>query len=108
MSKNPLRFLWADRRGRLPYRRYLDLEDRSRRLAAQNYSLFLLACGAVYLAWLGQLVFHTRGWQDFFFFGAEILAFLLLACLAFDIWRLRYCISFSLTAGSRFQFSRTP
>jgi cellulose synthase (UDP-forming) len=90
MSGNPLSFLWADRRRRLPYRRYLDLEDRSRRLAAQDFSLLTLACGILYLAWLGQLVFHTRGWQDFLFFAAEILAFLLLVFLAFDIWRLRF------------------
>jgi cellulose synthase (UDP-forming) len=90
MSGNPLRFLWADRRRRLPYRRYLDLEDRSRRLAAQNFSLLTLACGALYLMWLGQLVCRTRGWQDIVFFVAEILAFVLLVFLAFDIWWLRH------------------
>lgn len=90
MSGNPLRFLWADRRRRLPYRRYLDLEDRSRRLAAQNFSLLTLGCGGVYLVWLGELVSRTRGWQDVLFFVAEILAFVLLLFLAFDIWWLRY------------------
>jgi cellulose synthase (UDP-forming) len=90
MSGNPLRFLWADRRRRLPYRRYLDLEDRSRRLAAQNFSLLTLMCGALYLVWLGELVSRTRGWQDILFFIAEILAFVLLVFLAFDIWWLRY------------------
>jgi cellulose synthase (UDP-forming) len=90
MSENPLLFLWADRRGRLPYRRYLDLEDRPRRLAAQNFSLLTLICGGIYLAWLGRLVCRTRGWQDILFLAAEILAFTLLFFLAFDIWRLRF------------------
>jgi len=90
LSGNPLRFLWADRRRRLPYRRYLDLEDRSRRLAAQNYSLLTLVSATLYLYWLAQLVWRTRGWQDFLFFAAEFLAFVLLMFLAFDIWWLRY------------------
>ncbi len=87
---NPLRFWWADRRRRLPYRRYRDLEDRPRRLAAQNFSLLTLVCGAVYLFWLARLVWHTRGWQELVFLGAEVLAFLLLLFLAYDIWWLRY------------------
>jgi cellulose synthase (UDP-forming) len=90
MGKNPLRFFWADSRRRLPYRRYLDLEDRPRRLAAQSWSLATLVLGAVYLAWLGGVVLASRGWQDFLFFAAETLAYLLLASLAFDIWRLRF------------------
>jgi cellulose synthase (UDP-forming) len=90
MSGNPLHYFWADRRRRLPYRRYLDMEDRSRRLAAQNFSFLTLICGTLYLAWLGRLVWHTRGWQDCLFLGAEILAFLLLVFLAYDIWRLRF------------------
>lgn len=87
---NPLRFLWADRRGCLPYRRYLEREDRPRRMAAQNFSLFTLVCGTLYLSWLAQLVWRTRGFQEVVFLGAEILAFLLLLFLAFDMWWLRY------------------
>lgn len=90
MSGNPLRFLWADRRRRLPYRRYLDLEDRGRRLAAQDFSLLTLVCGVVYLVWLTRLVCRTRGWQDILFLAAEILAYILLIFLAYDIWRLRF------------------
>lgn len=101
MSKNPLRFFWDDWRRRLPYRRYLDLEDRPRRLAAQYFSLLTLVSGAIYLGWLGRLVFRLGGWQDILFLGAESLAYLLLACLAFDIWRLRFHRPEGLELGNR-------
>ncbi len=85
-----LRLFWADRRGRLPYRRFLDREDRSRRLAAQDASLLTLALGLCYLIWLAAVVLRTRGIPDLAFLAAESLAFLLLVLLAFDIWRLRF------------------
>jgi len=90
MSRNPLKFFWADWRQRLPYRRYLDREDRPRRRAAQNFSLLTLALGSAYLIWLAHQVFKTRGAQDFLFLTAECLALLLLVFLAIDIWGLRF------------------
>ncbi len=90
MLSQALRLFWADRRGRLPYRRYLDLEDRARRLAAQDASLLTLGLGLFYLSWLTWVVWRSRGAPDLLFLAAEILAFLLLASLAFDIWRLRF------------------
>ncbi len=84
------RVWWADRRGRLPYRRYRDLEDRPRRLAAQDASLLTVALGLVYLGWLAWVVWRSRGLPDLCFLAAEALAFLLLATLAFDIWHLRF------------------
>jgi cellulose synthase (UDP-forming) len=90
MSKNPLKFLWADWRRQLPYRRYLELEDRSRRIHAQFFSLLTMVLGAIYLVWLARVVFRHRGWQDFLFLGAETLAFFLLAFLAYDIWHVRH------------------
>ncbi len=80
----------ADWRGRLPYRRYRDLEDRSRRLAAQNLSLLTLLLGALYLAWLGRLMWRTPGDQSILFFIAESLAYLMLVFLAGDLWKLRF------------------
>lgn len=85
-----VRIWWADRRGRLPYRRYRDLEDRPRRLAAQDASLLTVALGLVYLGWLAWVVWRSRGLPDLAFLAAEALAFFLLACLAFDIWHLRF------------------
>jgi cellulose synthase (UDP-forming) len=89
MGKNPLLFFWADLRRRLPYRRYLDLTDRRRRLWALAFSLLTLLLGFTYLVWIGRLVFKSRGLQDFGFFGAEFLSFLLLSLLALDVWHLR-------------------
>lgn len=90
MSKNPLSFFWADWRRHLPYRRYGELEDRSRRLAAMACSLITVFAGAVYLIWLAGVVFHNPGFQNLLFLAAEIMAFLLLAFLAHDIWHLRH------------------
>jgi cellulose synthase (UDP-forming) len=90
MKKNPLAFFWADWRGRLPYRRYREREDRGRRLRALCFSFLTLALGGVYLLWVGRLVFHDPGWQDVLFLAAEVLAYLLLVLLANDVWHLRF------------------
>lgn len=89
MSRNPLKFLWADWRRQLPYRRFLEPEDRARRVAAQAYSLLTLLLGGLYLSWLVQVVWCRRAAPDLLFLAAETLAFLLLAFLAYDIWHLR-------------------
>lgn len=67
MVLKPLQFWWSDLRGRLPYRRHRDLEDRPRRLLAQSFSLVTLLLGAGYLAWLVSLTLRTRGLQDLLF-----------------------------------------
>jgi len=90
MASNALRFFLADIQRRLPYRRYRDLEDRPRRLAARSWSLATITCGAVYLAWLGVLMLRQPGNQSILFFGAEALAYLLLVILAFNLWHLRF------------------
>ena len=90
MGLNPVQTFWADWRRRLPYRRYRDLEDRPRRLAAQNSSLLTLLLGALYLAWLGPLMWNAPGDQTILFFLAETLAYTLLVFLACDLWKLRY------------------
>jgi cellulose synthase (UDP-forming) len=89
MRRNPLCFFWADLRRRLPYRRYLDVPDRSRRLWALGLSLLTLLLGFAYLVWLGRLVFQNRELQDFCFLGAELLSFLLLLLLGLNVWHLR-------------------
>lgn len=77
-------------RRRLPERRYFDREDRPRRLMAQRLSVLTLALGALYLAWLGRLMWRAPGDQSILFFIAETLAYLLLVFLALDLRRLRY------------------
>jgi cellulose synthase (UDP-forming) len=89
MRKNPLFFFWQDLRNRVPGRRYLDHLDRPRRLRACGFSLLTLILGAFYLGWLGYLVLGSRKIQDVAFFGAELLSFLLLSLLAFNVYHLR-------------------
>jgi len=90
VSKNPFSFFWADLRGRLPYRRYREREDRGRRLRALFFSLLTLILGAAYILWAGIVIFRDPGVQDVLFLGAEVLSFFLLAVLAADTWHLRY------------------
>jgi len=90
MGLNPWATFWADWRRRLPYRRFRDLEDRPRRLAAQTLSLLTLTLGALYLAWLGRLMWRAPGDQSILFFSVETLAYLLLVFLAWDLTTLRY------------------
>jgi cellulose synthase (UDP-forming) len=87
---NPFKFFWQDWRYKRPYRRFRDREDRPRRLNALIFSWLTIILGALYLLVAGRLVLKTRQVQDFLFLGAEILAFLLLAFLALDLWHLRY------------------
>ena len=88
MRLNPFQFFVADWRRRLPYRRFQDLEDRPRRLAAQNLSLLTLLLGALYHACLGRLMLRAPGDQSSLFFIAEPLAYLRLVFLACALWRL--------------------
>ncbi len=90
MRTHPLAIVWADWRGRLPYQRFLDREDRQRRLAAQACACLTLLAGSLYLAWLGRLVWRNPSPANLAFVAAEILAFLLLLVLALDLWRLRF------------------
>jgi len=87
---DPFSFFWADLRGRLPYRGYLEREDRGRRLRALFFSLLTLILGVSYILWAGLVIFRNPGIQDVVFLGAEILSFFLLALLAADTWRLRH------------------
>jgi len=90
VSKNPFLFLWKECRGRLPYRRYKEMEDRPRRLRALFFSLLTLILGTAYILWVGLVVCKNPGIQDVLFLSAEALAFLLLAILAVDVWHLRF------------------
>ena len=90
MGLNPFKTILADYRRRLPYRRYHDLEDRPRRLAAKSLSLLTLLFGALYIAWLGRLMWRAPGDQSILFFIAETLAYFLLVFLAWDLKTLRY------------------
>jgi hypothetical protein len=89
MWRNPLFIFWGDLFRRLPYRRYLDLQDRPRRLRALAFSQLTLLLGLVYLLWLGRLAIREREATLLIFLGAETLSYLLLVLVAVDIWHLR-------------------
>ncbi|OPX20553.1 MAG: hypothetical protein BZ151_03405 [Desulfobacca sp. 4484_104] len=89
MTPSAIKRFWADWRQRLPYRRYLDFEDRPRRLRAQFFSLLTLTSGGFYLYWLGGQAYQTGELQAYVFLAAELLAYFLLLPLAFDVWHLR-------------------
>lgn len=82
--------LWTDWQGRLPYRRFRDLEDRPRRLRAQISSIFCLLSGAVYLGWLWPQSWQLGSGLAFFFFALEAAAYLLLIVLTANVWQPRY------------------
>lgn len=90
MTTNPAKLLWADWQQRLPYRRYRDLEDRSRRLRAQFFCLLTLLNGWLYLIWLAWLTYEAGTPHAYLFWAAEGLAYVLLLLLGMDVWRLRY------------------
>jgi len=89
LGNNPFRLFYTDLLGGLPQRRYLDLQDRPRRLRASIFSLLTLILGGAYLLWLSHLVLQNREALDFFFLAAEILSFVLLALLGVDVWNRR-------------------
>ena len=78
---------WSDLLRRPPHRRYLDLQDRPRRLRAQAFSLLTLVLGLAYLIWLIRLAVSEAAYL--LFLAAESLSFLLLWLLALDVWQLR-------------------
>ena len=85
-----MKILWADWCRRLPYRRYQDREDRSRRLQAHFYCLLTLVSGGLYLLWLFNQAYHLRTLHTWLFLGTEVAAYLLLFALSLDVWRLRF------------------
>ena len=85
-----MKILWADWRRRLPYRRYQDREDRSRRLQAHFYCLLTLVSGGLYLLWLFNQAYHLRTLHTWLFLVTEVAAYLLLLALSLDVWRLRF------------------
>jgi cellulose synthase (UDP-forming) len=89
MRPNLFRFFLADWRAQLPYRRYLEWEDRPRRLAAQSLSFLTLLLGALYLGWLGRLMVRRPGDQSLLFFVAEALAYFMLVFLTKALLRRR-------------------
>jgi len=84
------KYLWADWRRQLPYRRFGDVEDRPRRLRAQVAACLTLLTGSLYLLWLAHQAYSRHDLPAYLFFLAEGLALALLLSLSVDVSRRRY------------------
>jgi len=81
---------WLDVLGKRVYFRYLEKEDRKRRLSAQFSTFITIILGIYYIIW------HLKwiNWQFWYFspifFFAELIGLLLFTFFAIDAWRPRY------------------
>jgi len=81
---------WGDVRGTRQYFRYLEKEDRRRRLAGQFLTFMTIGTGVFYLVWYWRHINWDFGYHSFVFFLAESVGFLLFCFFAFNDWFLRY------------------
>jgi hypothetical protein len=81
---------WADVLGTRQYFRYLEKEDRRRRLAGQFLTLITIALGIIYLSWHWQYINYTVWFYSISFFIGESTGLLLFSFFAFNAWFLRY------------------
>ncbi|MFP3868052.1 MAG: glycosyltransferase [Desulfobacteraceae bacterium] len=90
MTRSSDKLFEAERQPNPSYQRYLDFEDRFRRLRAQIFSMLTLVSGFFYLGWLGGQTYWSGELHAYIFLAAECLAYFLLLLLGFDTWRLRF------------------
>ncbi len=72
------------------YRRYLEREDRARRLKSQALSALTIISGLVYIIWVGFALNYDHPVLAGLFLFAEICCLALFANATIDVWRLRY------------------
>jgi len=81
---------WSDVLGTRVYFRYLEKEDRKRRLAGQFSTFITIILGCYYIIWH----FKAINWGFWYFspafFLAELIGLLLFSFFAIDAWFLRY------------------
>ena len=75
--------------GTREYKRYLEKEDRKRRLAAQFLTLATLVLGVIYLVWHWQHINWDASYYSLIFFFAELVGLLLFSFFSLDAWFLR-------------------
>ena len=71
-------------------RRYMDEQDRSRRLKAQILSVFTVITGLGYLAWIVFALNPEHRVIGVGFLASEAACLILFACAASTMWRLRF------------------
>jgi cellulose synthase (UDP-forming) len=81
---------WSDVSGSRSYLRYLEKEDRRRRLAGQFSTFLTIPLGFLYLGWHWQHINWDVWYYSFPFFLAEGIGLLLFSFFAFNSWFLRY------------------
>jgi cellulose synthase (UDP-forming) len=81
---------WSDVLGTRTYSRYLEKEDRRRRIAGQFLTFITIGTGIFYLVWHWQHINWDAWYYSFLFFLAETVGFLLFCFFAFNDWFLRY------------------
>src|SRR5215469_15666204 len=70
-----------------PYRRYLEREDRARRIRAQLFSLLAILSGLLYLAWIAAAINPEHRWIGGAFVFAELMCFSLFFLATVNLWR---------------------
>jgi len=80
----------SDVLGTRGYFRYLEKEDRKRRLAGQFLTLITIALGIFYCAWYLQHINWAVWYYSFVFFVCELIGLFLFSFFAFNSWFLRY------------------
>lgn len=81
---------WSDVTGTRQYFRYLEKEDRRRRLAGQFATFLTIALGIQYLYWHALHINWEIWYLSFFFFLAELNGLLLFTFFSVNAWFLRY------------------
>ncbi len=81
---------WTDVLGTRQYFRYLEKEDRRRRLAGQFLTFISITLGVIYLVWHWQHINWDVWYYSFAFFIAELNGLILFSFFSFNAWFLRY------------------
>ncbi len=81
---------WGDVLGTRKYLRYLEKEDRRRRVAGQILTIVTILVGTSYLVWHWRYINWDAWYYSFIFFVAESVGFLLFCFFALNDWFLRY------------------
>lgn len=81
---------WDDALGTKKHLRYLEKEDRRRRVAGQSLTFLTIGTGVFYLVWHWLHINWDAWYYSFLFFIAESVGFLLFFFFTTNAWFLRY------------------
>ena len=81
---------WSDVLGTRVYFRFLEKEDRKRRLAGQFLTFITIILGFSYLIWHFDFINWDFWYYSFIFFLAELIGLFLFEFFAFNAWFLRF------------------